>query len=263
MAEGELSIRGAIEYSLQNTTNKPIHINSMLGRINDIGMWQGYYLQLTFVNASNDDLIKIDTTSKKFRDALTVYNSTTKKREMDSFGESINSLIEAKIKDLLIYSRDFNPFSRDVFVTCHVNTCTFSSGFLALKNDGEFNAMCSNGHSTCWKCGSASHLGIPCSGPSVDVESISFITETSKPCPLCHEMITKNGGCNHMTCRCGQHFCWKCLRTFTSVERWIPHQSDDGVCTLLQDVYGDINYDTDSEEYLGEDNLDDDSDDDY
>lgn len=33
-----------------------------------------------------------------------------------------------------------------------------------------------------------------------------------KPCPLCKEKVDKNGGCNAMTCRCGHHFCWLCLK---------------------------------------------------
>ena len=35
-----------------------------------------------------------------------------------------------------------------------------------------------------------------------------------KPCPNCHEMIQKNGGCDHMTCRppggCGHEFWFTC-----------------------------------------------------
>lgn len=33
-----------------------------------------------------------------------------------------------------------------------------------------------------------------------------------KTCPLCKEKVNKNGGCNAMTCRCGHHFCWLCLK---------------------------------------------------
>ncbi|XP_061179375.1 uncharacterized protein LOC133188001 [Saccostrea echinata] len=33
-----------------------------------------------------------------------------------------------------------------------------------------------------------------------------------KPCPSCKEKVDKNGGCNAMTCRCGHHFCWLCLK---------------------------------------------------
>ena len=32
-----------------------------------------------------------------------------------------------------------------------------------------------------------------------------------KKCPRCKFPIEKTGGCNKMTCRCGQAFCWMCL----------------------------------------------------
>ena len=30
------------------------------------------------------------------------------------------------------------------------------------------------------------------------------------PSPHCHFTIEKNSGCNHVSCRCGHHFCWVC-----------------------------------------------------
>eukprot|EP00730_Choanoeca_flexa_P017012 TRINITY_DN8136_c0_g1_i2.p1 TRINITY_DN8136_c0_g1~~TRINITY_DN8136_c0_g1_i2.p1 ORF type:complete len:359 (+),score=34.69 TRINITY_DN8136_c0_g1_i2:99-1175(+) len=32
----------------------------------------------------------------------------------------------------------------------------------------------------------------------------------TRKCPSCHKRIVRNGGCNHMTCTCGWHFCWMC-----------------------------------------------------
>ncbi|EAR97041.1 helicase carboxy-terminal domain protein (macronuclear) [Tetrahymena thermophila SB210] len=32
-----------------------------------------------------------------------------------------------------------------------------------------------------------------------------------KQCPGCNDMIQKSMGCNHMTCKCGAHFCFQCL----------------------------------------------------
>ena len=31
-----------------------------------------------------------------------------------------------------------------------------------------------------------------------------------RTCRLCLSVIEKDGGCNHMTCPCGHHFCWLC-----------------------------------------------------
>jgi hypothetical protein len=32
----------------------------------------------------------------------------------------------------------------------------------------------------------------------------------TQACPRCHARVQRSGGCAHMTCRCGAHFCWHC-----------------------------------------------------
>ncbi|KAK7035765.1 ATP-dependent RNA helicase DEAH12, chloroplastic [Favolaschia claudopus] len=39
-------------------------------------------------------------------------------------------------------------------------------------------------------------------------------TNGAKRCPTCSVWIQKTEGCNHMTCRCGAHICWVCMRVF-------------------------------------------------
>jgi hypothetical protein len=48
--------------------------------------------------------------------------------------------------------------------------------------------------------------------PDVDVELLCG--EAMKKCPGCGEHIIKNGGCDHMTCRCGHQFWWSTLNPF-------------------------------------------------
>jgi ariadne-1 len=53
-----------------------------------------------------------------------------------------------------------------------------------------------------------------------------WIYKNTKLCPSCHTPISKNEGCNHMTCRkpggCGYEFCWMCLAN------WKTHGSSTG-----------------------------------
>lgn len=45
-------------------------------------------------------------------------------------------------------------------------------------------------------------------------------------CPLCRNHIIKSDGCNHMLCRCGEAFCWACLK------RWKNHAP----CNPVNDI---------------------------
>lgn len=46
--------------------------------------------------------------------------------------------------------------------------------------------------------------------PSDVIDSLS----NTKACPRCGEYIEKNGGCDHMTCRCGYQFWWSTLNPY-------------------------------------------------
>jgi hypothetical protein len=48
----------------------------------------------------------------------------------------------------------------------------------------------------------------------VDVEEVMGVKV--KRCPGCSEYIEKNGGCDHMTCKCGHEFLWSTLKPYRS-----------------------------------------------
>jgi len=57
-----------------------------------------------------------------------------------------------------------------------------------------------------------------------DSETLNWITVNTKLCPKCGKKVNKDGGCNLVSCVCGQNFCWLCggatggRHTQTSIE---------------------------------------------
>ncbi|KAH7103987.1 hypothetical protein BKA62DRAFT_615521 [Auriculariales sp. MPI-PUGE-AT-0066] len=80
---------------------------------------------------------------------------------------------------------------------------------------------CPSCYSTlCAQCGEEDHDGMTCedarlSGSKDEQERLTeeYLggQRTIKRCPSCKTPIIKSEGCNHMTCKCGVHFCWRCL----------------------------------------------------
>lgn len=71
----------------------------------------------------------------------------------------------------------------------------------------------------CFNCREAWHDGVTCEAyqewkidnANVDNTFTTWANQNAKPCPNCHVIIDKNGGCNHMKCtRCQTDFCWQC-----------------------------------------------------
>lgn len=44
-----------------------------------------------------------------------------------------------------------------------------------------------------------------------------------KTCGKCGNGIQKNKGCNHISCRCGAHICWNCLKIFETSDECYDH----------------------------------------
>ncbi|CAG8534555.1 2321_t:CDS:2 [Funneliformis mosseae] len=55
-----------------------------------------------------------------------------------------------------------------------------------------------------------------------DMATQDLLNRETKQCPKCGVRITKNGGCNHMTCKvqnCRYEFCWLCLADYDQIRR--------------------------------------------
>ncbi|TRX98865.1 hypothetical protein FHL15_000207 [Xylaria flabelliformis] len=72
------------------------------------------------------------------------------------------------------------------------------------------------GKRTCKACRAKSHFGA-CDKTKTQADGavedgVYLLAELKgwKRCPNCLNLIQKNGGCNHMTCSCGENFCYLC-----------------------------------------------------
>ncbi|KAL1200853.1 putative E3 ubiquitin-protein ligase ARI2 [Cardamine amara subsp. amara] len=88
---------------------------------------------------------------------------------------------------------------------------------IRVEDDELCEVECSCGLQFCFRCSSQAHS--PCSCLMWELwrkkcydesETINWITVHTKPCPKCYKPVEKNGGCNLVTCLCGQSFCWLC-----------------------------------------------------
>jgi ariadne-1 len=77
---------------------------------------------------------------------------------------------------------------------------------------------CLCGQDFCFKCGSVEHSPSTCEHlrkwrikEKDDSETANWVAANTKPCPKCHKVTEKNGGCNHITCsQCQWGWCWVC-----------------------------------------------------
>ncbi|OIV99467.1 hypothetical protein TanjilG_17277 [Lupinus angustifolius] len=88
---------------------------------------------------------------------------------------------------------------------------------IRVEGDELCEVECSCGLQFCFSCLSEAHS--PCSCLMWELwakkcqdesETVNWITCHTKPCPKCHKPVEKNGGCNLVSCICGQSFCWVC-----------------------------------------------------
>lgn len=88
---------------------------------------------------------------------------------------------------------------------------------IRVEGDAYCEVECTCGLQFCFSCSAEAHS--PCSCLMWELwtkkckdesETVNWITVNTKPCPKCHKPVEKNGGCNLVSCICGQPFCWLC-----------------------------------------------------
>ncbi|KAK6541426.1 hypothetical protein TWF694_007237 [Orbilia ellipsospora] len=95
------------------------------------------------------------------------------------------------------------------------STSCYGCGELVPRTDiiGGSSAFCAKcDRITCVHCAKAQHEGACMLDP--ETEKLLQVAKGKKwsKCPSCSNMVERNQGCNHMSCRCGAHFCYKCGR---------------------------------------------------
>jgi hypothetical protein len=120
---------------------------------------------------------------------------------------------QAKIKQLISASHGRPDFPY-VIADCYRPECRHTTVFKRSRYLAGTHARCQkcNIAEFCLRCTRSSHGG-NCGEP--DRASAQLIRENTRACPSCHSNIEKNDGCNHMSCRCGAHFCWLCNQQYT------------------------------------------------
>ncbi|KAI1081780.1 hypothetical protein F5B20DRAFT_57378 [Whalleya microplaca] len=104
--------------------------------------------------------------------------------------------------------------------------------FIPMANNKKRVGQCDQcARRTCKKCGLKSHFG-PCDQSKIQdtlqgEEQVLKLAKLQgwKRCVNCLNLVQKDGGCNHMSCTCGQQFCYKCGHAMTTPHQCVKHQA--------------------------------------
>lgn len=146
--------------------------------------------------------------------------------------DKVCSLLARDTNLLKLYERThLNSYVED---NAHVRFCPsvpWCERAVQVDGDPFCEPECVCGCVFCFKCGKEPHSPCTCDmwrlweeKTSGDSETVHWMMANTKPCPKCHKPVEKNGGCNHVICKCGQPFCWLCgaatgvAHTWASIE---------------------------------------------
>ncbi|KAF2224735.1 hypothetical protein BDZ85DRAFT_83559 [Elsinoe ampelina] len=91
---------------------------------------------------------------------------------------------------------------------CHVNTCTAWIAPRFIVNGIGRCSTCSA--QTCVTCKGENHNGDCPADEATQAVLEMAAGQNWRRCSRCRTMVELNTGCNHITCRCGFHFCYTC-----------------------------------------------------
>ncbi|CEL61698.1 putative E3 ubiquitin-protein ligase ARI2 OS=Arabidopsis thaliana GN=ARI2 PE=2 SV=1 [Rhizoctonia solani AG-1 IB] len=96
---------------------------------------------------------------------------------------------------------------------CSNSACSSFLGGAATTERDKTDLTCSTCLiSTCSFCKGVAHAAhVPCKNDAAAQQLLALSEQSGwKACPSCHHLVEKNGGCNHMVCRCRNEFCYIC-----------------------------------------------------
>ena len=77
-----------------------------------------------------------------------------------------------------------------------------------------------------WQYGDYTHDNLSCGEFAAGLQRLTRVPAVPAHmhnCPRCSTLIEKDGGCRHMTCRCGHQFCWICGQNWSPEHMCTPN----------------------------------------
>lgn len=121
----------------------------------------------------------------------------------------------------------YNEIEPGTYITETKKKCKYCSRFIQSKkileqfNDElkRYSLDQNEIYGYCRECKAIEKTEISCDTENLnDYMCTSCLTKKGlcKKCPSCDINIIKNGGCNHMTCKCNYEWCWECMKKIGS-----------------------------------------------
>lgn len=213
--------------SVEKATVRQLKSKQVIGQLSDV--YGGslihdrtiFYIDLVLKHGIGIDAI-IESSSNKIIAQL-CYGQMTHKSLRKIFTSALHI---GAVKSLGLYLKYHNLVTKKIYelinasfaqpnfpyicIECYRPECNGRNIYIHPIHGHPTNATCNTCMIAefCIGCGKVSHVGACDSTPDARVD------ENTKICPGCHSRVEKDGGCNHISCPCGTHFCWLCNASY-------------------------------------------------